>query len=200
MISFLEGVLEDVDFDSAIVNVSGVGFRVLLGASSLSSLPSVGEKVRLYTHLQVREDGMTLFGFAGQEELSLFKKIIQVSGVGPKGGQAILSTMTPAEFLFCIASGDAKTIAKAPGIGKRTAERLILELKDKVNPEEVLTKFQGEAAALPPVAEGPVAEALQALVSLGYSQGEVSRALKGIDGAESMEVQELLQRAFQALI
>ena len=200
MISFLDGILEDVDPESAVVNVGGIGFTVFMGGSALDALPQIGQRVRIYTFFQVREDGMALYGFMNREALNLFKKVISVSGIGPKGGLSLLSCLTPEDLMFSIASGDAKTIAKAPGIGKRTAERLILELKDKVDPKEALADYQ-TAAGMPAMKEtGPLPEALQALISLGYSQSEARNALKDIPADDSADVQDILQQAFKRLL
>ena len=200
MISFLDGVLEEMDRESVTINVGGIGFSVFMGAAGLSSLPSVGSRVKLHTWFQVREDGMSLFGFRKKEELELFKKIISVSGVGPKGALGILSVFSPEDFVFSIAAGDAKRIAKAPGIGKRTAERLILELKDKVSAEEALAELGKDPLQTLPPEEGILGEAISALVALGYSRAEAAGALKGIEEPETKEVQELLQLAFRQLM
>ena len=200
MISFLDGILEDVDPESATLNVGGIGFTVYMGGSALSALPQIGERVRIYTYFQVREDGMALYGFMSRDALNLFKKVISVSGIGPKGGLSLLSALTPEDLMFSIASGDAKTIAKAPGIGKRTAERLILELKDKVDPEAALADYQSAAHAAPIKETGPIPEALQALISLGYSQSEARNALKDIEATDTTDVQDILQQAFKRLL
>ena len=200
MISFLDGVLEETDRESLMINVGGVGFSVFMGASGLSSLPPTGSRIRLYTWLQVREDGMSLFGFRKKEELELFKKIISVSGVGPKGALAILSVFTPEEFIFSIAAGDVKRISQAPGIGKRTAERLILELKDKVSAEEALSGLAEASAQKLPKEEGNLGEAIDALAALGYSRAEAAGALKDVEEPETKDVQELLQLAFRQLL
>ncbi len=200
MITFLDGILEDVDRDCAIINVGGIGFRVFMGIPGLSALPPQGEQTRVYTWMQVREDGMSLYGFHTKEELSLFRKVISVSGIGPKGGLALLGTLPPEDLMFAIVSGDSATIAKAPGIGKRMAERLILELKDKVNPEEALEDYISRGNQEKASGNGPLPEALQALVALGYSQAEARAALKEIPDAESMDVQAILQQAFKHLI
>ena len=138
MISYVRGELASVEPDKAVVDVGGVGYGVFMPQQALSMLPSPGSEVKLYTYLNVKEDAMQLFGFLTKDDLEIFKLVIGVSGIGPKGGLNILSCMTPDDLRFAIMSGDAKAISAAPGIGKKTAEKLILELRDKVDIETVL--------------------------------------------------------------
>lgn len=168
MISFLNGICADKEADRVHIDVNGVGFEVFVPAPAVSGLLSVGEPVLLYTYLSVREDAMVLYGFLNKDELYFFKKLISVSGIGPKGALGLLSAMNVDDLRFAIVSGDTKSISKAPGIGKKTAERLVLELRDKISPDTVtiaderLTDTPGSSFSL--VQD----EAVEALVSLGY--------------------------------
>ena len=171
MISYLRGELAAVEEEKAVIDVGGVGYGVFMPGQSLSLLPQPGNEVKIYTYLNVREDAMQLFGFLTRDDLEIFKLVIGVSGIGPKGGLNILSCMNPDELRFAIMSGDAKAISAAPGIGKKTAEKLIVELKDKVDIEEMLehAAHGGEASDRDVVSADSdmQAEAVQALVALG---------------------------------
>lgn len=198
MISYVRGELAAVEEQKAIVDVGGIGYGIYMPNQALSRLPRPGNEVKIYTYFSVREDAMQLFGFLTRDDLEIFRLVIGVSGIGPKGGLNILSSMSPDELRFAVMSGDAKAISAAPGIGKKTAEKLILELKDKINIEEMLDRAaygesvpaENEAAT----GEGIQAEAVQALVALGYGSAESMKAVKkAADGCESVE--ELLKKA-----
>jgi len=168
MIASLHGKLEAIGNDWAIVDVNGIGFNVYSSTSTLASLGIIGSEVRLYTHLHFREDNIALYGFSTFEELSLFRILISVSGIGPKLATAMLSAMKADRLVAAIAGGDADTLMSVPGIGKKTAGRLILELKDKINAGLVPIVVQ--------VSEGNT-EVLSVLTSLGYSVAEANRAI-----------------------
>ena len=133
MIAYVNGILDDIAGDNAVVDVGGVGYNVKISADTASRLPGTGEPVRLYTYTCVREDAFQLYGFLNRGDLEIFKKLITVNGIGPKGGLAILSVMRADDLRYAILSGDAKAIARAPGIGAKTAQRVILDLKDKLS-------------------------------------------------------------------
>lgn len=133
MISYIRGELVAIEEDKVIIDVNGVGYGIFMPAQSLNQLPSAGNEVKVHTYLNVREDAMQLFGFLTKDDLLVYKLVIGVSGIGPKGGLAILSTLTPNDLRFAVASSDVKAISAAPGIGKKTAEKLIIELKDKLS-------------------------------------------------------------------
>lgn len=172
MISYLRGELAAVEEEKAVIDVGGVGYGVFMPGQSLSLLPQPGNEVKIYTYLNVREDAMQLFGFLTRDDLEIFKLVIGVSGIGPKGGLNILSCMNPDELRFAIMSGDAKAISAAPGIGKKTAEKLIVELRDKVDIEEMLEHAahgnEAETRDLAAADSDMQTEAVQALVALGY--------------------------------
>ena len=202
MISYVRGELAAVEPQKAIVDVGGVGYGVYMPQQALSLLPQPGNEVKLYTYLNVKEDAMQLFGFLTKDDLEIFKLVIAVSGIGPKGGLNILSCMSPDELRFAIMSGDAKAISAAPGIGKKTAEKLILELRDKVDIEDVLNNAAhgGDAEQLQAgEAESSMqAEAVQALVALGYGNAESLRAVKKTS-ADCQTVEDILKEALKYL-
>lgn len=202
MISYVRGELASVDAQKAVVDVGGVGYGVFMSQQALSQLPQPGNEVKLHTYLNVKEDALQLFGFLTKDDLEIFKLVIGVSGIGPKGGLNILSCMSPDELRYAIMSSDAKAISAAPGIGKKTAEKLILELRDKVNIEDVLNsaahgsetgQLNGEDAE-----SGMQAEAVQALISLGYGNTESLRAVRKTS-PECRTVEDILKEALKYL-
>ena len=198
MISFIRGELVSVNMDKVVVDVHGVGYGIFMSENSISQLPKLGSEVKVYTYLNVREDAMLLFGFLKEEDLEIFKLLILVNGVGPKAGLNILSTLTPDELRFAVISGDVKAISKAPGIGKKTAEKLILELKDKLDLNDILPTGN----PLEPSVEldnGNHNEAILALVSLGYGQSESLKVIKGIN-TENKTTEEILKEALRKMI
>lgn len=202
MISFVRGELAAVEPDKAVVDVGGVGYGVYMPQQALSLLPQTGNEVKLYTYLNVKEDAMQLFGFLTRDDLEIFKLVIGVSGIGPKGGLNILSCMSPDELRFAVMSGDAKAISAAPGIGKKTAEKLILELRDRVDIEDVLNNAahggDNQSSATGDGDSGIQAEAVQALTALGYGNAESLRAVKKTS-PECASVEEILKEALQYL-
>ena len=197
MISFIRGELVSNHIDRIVVDVNGVGYGIFMSEYSISQLPRLGSEVKIHTYLNVREDAMLLFGFLKEEDLEIFKLLILVNGIWPKAGLNILSTLTPDELRFAVISGDVKAISKAPGIGKKTAEKLIIELKDKLDINDILPT--GESSPSPVLEEGNHNEAILALVSLGYGQSESLRAIKGIDAANK-STEEILKEALRKMI
>lgn len=201
MIAYVKGIVADISEDNVIVDVGGIGYNVKISASTASLLPGIGEEVKMHTYTLVREDAFSLYGFLTRDDLEIFKKCITVNGIGPKGALAILSVMDADSLRFAIMSGDAKAIAKAPGIGGKTAERLILDLKDKISLEETL--FSKEAAVYAgakAVSESPAcSEAIEALVALGYGQAQAVKAVKSVEGRDAMDTGELLKVALKNL-
>ena len=201
MIYSLHGklILKEIGF--AVVECGGVGYGCKTSASTISKLGEKGGDVTLYTHLSVREDAVELFGFADLQELNCFRLLISVSGVGPKAAVSILSDMTPEQFAFIVASGDSKAMTRTKGIGTKTAQRIVLELKDKISSEALGGKsaaFDSGAASLP-VTDGTsaVGEALEALMVLGYSQGEIAPILRKLD--PSLDTQELIKETLRII-
>ncbi|WP_029321298.1 Holliday junction branch migration protein RuvA [Butyrivibrio sp. AE3004] len=205
MIAFVNGILDEKRDLLAVIDVGGIGYNVNISAYTADRLPSKGENVKLYTYMSVREDAMNLYGFLTRDELEFFKLLISVSGIGPKGGQAILSVMTPDDLRFAILSGDSKSISKAPGVGKKTAERLVLELKDKISNDDILSGKAGGDGENNMIIEGddaPQNEATQALVSLGYSLSEASKAVRKVmsTGVQGDDTEAILKMALKELI
>ena len=202
MISYIKGDLTELSQDGIVVETGGIGYAIRVPASVLPQLPALGSPVKMYTHLQVREDGVGLFGFLTRDDLEVFRLLLSVSGIGPKGALNILSVLTPDELRFAVLSEDVKALSRAPGLGKKTSQKVILELKDKFDLEEALEKQQEHlsAAGTAGDAAGDAAgEAVQALAALGYSQSEALRAVREIPGAEQMTVEELLKQALRRM-
>ena len=200
MYAYLKGTLEQIEEDHIVVEVAVIGYNVHVSATTIQSLPSIGETVVIYTYTLVREDAFLLYGFLTRSDLEIFKKLITVGGIGPKGGLAILSVMDADTLRFAIISGDAKAIAKAPGIGNKTAERVILDLKDKISIEDTL---RGEAAE-PALAGGMDAsekgkkqEAVEALTALGYSASEAAAAVRKVKTDDDTTVEAILKDALK---
>lgn len=196
MIGFVEGIIEYIDVDNIVVNNNGVGYNVFMPASQIDTL-NVDETVRVFTYLNVREDAMQLFGFLTRDDLEVFKLLITVNGIGPKGGLAVLSTITTDDLRVAVISEDAKAISKAPGIGAKTAQKVIIELKDKLNLEDVLepkldANFQVND-------NNSMSEAVMALVALGYSQADAYRAVKSIDNIEELDVENVIKMALKKI-
>ncbi len=177
MIYSLTGKISVIEQNLAVVECGGVGYACRATVNTLATL-KVDNEARLYTYMAVREDAVELFGFADLQELNCFKMLISVSGVGPKAAISILSGMTPQAFALCVASGDSKSLMSAPGIGKKIADRIVLELKDKIAKENLSVKSD----ALIPVAtsSNSVSEAISALMVLGYSNTEATKAIAGM--------------------
>ena len=191
MIAFLEGVIAGKTLASVYLNVGGVGFEVGMSQAGLSKLPQVGEQVLVHTYLQVRDDGMSLFGFLSLEEKALFEKLITVSGVGPKVALAALSSYTPSELATLIAAQDIAAVQRIPGVGKKTASRIVLELKGSLD-QGVGSLFAEDVQVVSKAVEG----AREALLSMGFTSAEADLALKGApeDGTESTLLQYALKK------
>lgn len=203
MIQFIRGELVSVEEDRVIVDVGGVGYGIFMSVQAMSLLPQVGSEVKLHTYLNVKEDAMQLFGFLTRDDLKIFKLLIGVNGIGPKGGQAILSVLSPDDLRFAVFSGDVKAISAAPGIGKKTAEKLILELKDKLNIEDALEHSVSDNMSSKKTLEGATgiqSEAVQALVALGYGNTEALKAVKQVEINENTDVEDVLKQALKFML
>ena len=202
MISYIKGALTEVFEDTVVVETNGIGYNIRVPGSVLDRLPSVGSSVRIYTYLYVKEDAMNLFGFLNRDDLSVFKLLLNVSGIGPKGALAILSTIGPDDLRFAVLSEDVKTISSAPGIGAKTAKRLIIELKDKLKLAEVFeTALANKEKAS---SENDVLlarnEAVEALVALGYASAQAMKAVQQVENAEEKDSEQILKEALKKLI
>ncbi|MCE5286770.1 MAG: Holliday junction branch migration protein RuvA [Pelosinus sp.] len=196
MIGFLHGIVTHIFTDSCFLDVQGVGYRVFVADTDSRRLV-VGEKTQLFTYLSVREDALLLYGFYTQDEYDLFIHLISVSGIGPKVAMGILSTVQPDEFKIAICQKNIAILTKLPGIGKKTAERIILELKDKLGEIGDANNSQ-EINAVTPEAGDSTGEAVQALTALGYSQAEAMTAIKKL-GKSTNSVEELIKLALKEL-
>ena len=203
MYAYLKGTLEEITEDNIVVEVGNIGYNVKVSTTTADLLPPLGGEVKIYTYTLVREDTFSLYGFLTRDDLEIFKKLITVNGIGPKGGLAILSVMSADALRFAIMAGDAKSIAKAPGIGNKTAERVILDLRDKVSLEDTLRGLgepAGAANAISGVGSTDNAmkkEAIEALVALGYSASDATAAVKKVEVTEETTVESLLKTALK---
>lgn len=202
MISYIKGELTEVFEDTVVVETNGIGYNIRVPGSVLDRLPSVGSPVRIYTYLYVKEDAMNLFGFLSRDDLSVFKLLLNVSGIGPKGALAILSTIGPDDLRFAVLSEDVKTISSAPGIGAKTAKRLIIELKDKLKLAEVFETALASKEKAPSENDVLLArnEAVEALVALGYASAQAMKAVQQVENAEEKDSEQILKEALKKLI
>lgn len=203
MIAFIQGELCDAGQDTIVVACHGIGYEIQIPVSVAQVLPDPGNVVKIYTYTYVREDALGLFGFLTQDDLNIFKLLITVNGVGPKAALAILSAMTADELRFAILAEDAKAIAKAPGIGPKTAKRMIIELKDKLNLESMIEghgdaemSFSDPGDAAANVRD----EVIMALTALGYGNTEAVRAVRAVLGADEMDSETLLKQALKKIM
>ena len=197
MIYNVKGILTYAEPTFAVVECGGVGFKCFISTTTLKELPSPNREVNLYTHLSVREDAMDLYGFAEVEELEAFKLLISVSGIGPKAAIAILSVLTPEKLSIAVSSGDIRAISSAQGVGKKTAERVVLELKDKMagiatgSTASIVEGIQSVAAS------SNAQEAVEVLVSLGFNQSAASAAVGAMD--KSLSVDDMVRKGLKEL-
>ena len=206
MISYVKGTLTAIEEDRIVVETGGIGYGIRVPLSLLEELPPLGTEITVHTCFQVREDSMTLYGFLHPQDREMFRQLIGVNGIGPKGALGILSVMRPDDLRMAVVSGDAKAISKAPGIGPKTAQRLILDLKDKVDLDEVIAGFSetGTAAGSGSVREisglaAAAKEAAEALTALGYTAAEASRAVKQVEVTEGMNAEDVLKASLKFL-
>lgn len=203
MFRYIRGKLAAVGESDLVVDNHGVGYLIHVPVSLLEHLPAVGQEVTVYTYLNVREDAMQLFGFGSMDDLEVFGRLLTVSGIGPKAALAVLGTMTADDLRFAVMADDDKTIAKTPGIGAKTARKLILELKDKLDFRDVIEGAleRGEQiAAVGAHAQNPaVSDAVEALVALGYPAADAMKAVRQVEHAAEMTTEELLKQALTLL-
>lgn len=196
MIYNVRGTLTYTDINYAVVECGGVGFKCFVSMTTLKELPSLGKETNLYTYLAVREDAMDLFGFATQQELDAFKLLITVSGVGPKAAMAVLSVLPPDRLSIAVSSGDVKSIQSAQGVGKKTAERIVLELKDKM-----LGIAPSNAAAVQGIqavaSNSDAQEAVEVLVSLGFNQSDAATVVGAMD--KGLSVDDMIRKGLKQL-
>ena len=197
MYAYIKGELAEKNIDSIVVEAAGVGYLIYIPTQYFDMLPDEGEDVKIYTYLCVREDAMILYGFLSKDDLEIFKLLITVSGIGPKGGLAILSTLSADDLRFAILSGDSKAISKAPGIGAKTAQRVILDLKDKLEDafeKKLENQTSGAVSSMNSTVKN---DAVMALNALGYSSTESLKAVSKVDITEDMDVEDVLKLALK---
>lgn len=201
MIAYIKGELAEIGEDSIVVEcASGVAYQIRVPASLLPGLPGLGSQVKVNTYLHVREDAVQLFGFLTKDDLKVFQLLLGVNGIGPKGALSVLSVITPDDLRFAVLSDDVKTISKVPGIGNKTAQRMIIELKDKMKLEDVLTGASGTEPVKIEGAGGEArSEAVLALTALGYSNAESLKAVNQVENGEQMDTETLLKAALRKL-
>lgn len=200
MIAFVKGEIENISEDNVVIDVGGIGYNIRISTKTAGRLPGMGEEVKLYTYTCVREDAFCLYGFLSRDELEIFKLLITVNGIGPKGGLAVLSVMSADDLRFAVISGDAKAIARAPGIGAKTAGRVILDLKDKISIEDTLIQkeMNGSISEIGIKEENNARnEAVEALVALGYSASDALKAIKKANPAENADTETILKLALK---
>jgi holliday junction DNA helicase RuvA len=187
MISFLEGDVAERSGARVVISVGGVGYEVQVPASTLARLPPIGRPTRIYTRMVVRDDAMTLFGFANADERELFDLLVTVNGIGPKVALAFRSVLSPDAFRRAVSSNDVAALTVVPGVGKKVAQRVVLDLKDKLGAEDVV------------IIDGPLADVREALLALGLSQKEASDAMTGLTSQGGSSVEDLLREALQRI-
>ena len=204
MISYIRGILTEASGDGIVVEAGGIGYEIRVPLSVLERLPRLGEEVKIHTFLQVREDGVGLFGFLDRGELAMFKQLLGVGGIGPKGALGVLTALKPDDLRLAVISGDAKAIARAPGVGIKTAQRIILDLKDKVSMDDILLAADGsgpDSGGRGDAVLGAAArEAMEALTALGYSAMEASRAVGRVEVTGDMTAEDVLKQSLRFLI
>jgi len=204
MIAFLKGRIVDISGGSVILDVNGVGYEVLISGQTAAMLEGVGQELEIFTYMQVHEEQAVLFGFLTRDDLQMFKLLIGVNGIGPKAGLSIITTLGASELRFAILADDAKKISKSPGIGFKTAQKIILDLKDKMDMEDAFQK-KLESDLLSPEAAAAAAgskrvqEAVQALVALGYGSTEALKAIRAAKTTSSMSVEDIIKVALKEM-
>ena len=203
MISFVHGILSEKDEGYIVVEAGGVGYGINVPASVLTQLPTLGEEVKIYTHHAVREDGQYLYGFLFREDREMFRSLISVNGVGPKGALAILSVLGPDDLRLAIVTGDIKSISRAQGIGQKTAQRVILDLKDRIGSQFLTAGITEQEGDMKPAGASlggsAVSEAIDALTVLGYTRIEAGRAVRSLSISESDSTEDILKKALRVM-
>ena len=199
MYSYIKGELAEVNTDHIVIDVGGIGYMIYIPAQSLNYLPGIGEMLKVHTYLYMREDAMILYGFLTKDDLEMFKLLITVSGIGPKGGLAVLSTLSSDDLRFAVLSGDSKAISKAPGIGSKTAQRVIIDLKDKLSLEDAFEKkLEHENEKINVSSNSQVKnDEVMALNALGYSSTESLKAVSKVEITDDMDVEDVLKAALK---
>ncbi len=200
MYAYIKGEIVDITEDNVVLECNNIGYNIKVPFSVVQRLPGIGEDVKIYTYTCVREDAFILYGFLTKDDLSIFKLLITVNGIGPKGALGILSAMSADDLRFAIIAGDAKAISKAPGIGAKSAERIILELKGKIDLEPMLTPQEPATSVEGFMNSDAKNEAIEAMIALGYSSSEAVKAVKQLTITEDMDSGIILKDALKILV
>ena len=198
MISYLKGSLEVKNIDNVVIEVGGIGYKVYMSSSAIERVGEIGNIVKVHTYMRVREDDISLYGFCTNEELRMFEQLLGVSGVGAKSALTILSNITPSSFALAIISGDINTLKGLPGIGAKSAQRMILELKDKMKTEQSIEESKDEEIKEAIVLDNKANDALEALCVLGYTRKDVEKVLSNID-TNKLKVEEIIKQGLKYL-
>lgn len=196
MFAYIKGSLEQKSNNYVVIDVSGIGYKIFMATKAIETLGEIGEIVKVHTHYYVREDNISLYGFNTNEELRMFELLLQVSGIGAKSAIAMLSEISPSSFALAVISDDISQLVKIPGIGKKTAARIVLELKDKLKTEEAITK--AEEVKLSITNEEETSEAIAALQVLGYTKREIEKALENVD-TKNLQLEEIIKQGLKKL-
>ena len=196
MYAYIKGTLEEKSTDSIVVETAGIGYKIYVSEHTMAKLGEIVEKVKIYTHYHVREDNISLYGFMSNEELKMFELLLQVSGIGAKTAIAMLSNITPSKFALAIISNDLKTLTKIPGIGNKSAQRMVLELKDKLKTQTAIEDDEEETT--PNDNSESINEAEQALQILGYNKSEISKVFDKFD-THNLSTEDLIKEALKRL-
>lgn len=200
MIVYISGALVSAGENYIVIDNHGMGYRIFVSGKFLEHIPAYGTQIKIYTHMYIREDELTLYGFHSEEELSVFRILIGISGVGPKVAMAILTALTIQELQLAVISEDAKTISKANGVGAKGASRIILELKDKLKMEDMMDAAYEQSIVQDTQDANAARDAILALVNLGYSNSEAALAVKKIGDTSQMDIEAILKAALKKLI
>lgn len=196
MFAYIKGSLEQKSNNYVVIDVGGIGYKIFMATKAIETLGEIGKVVKVHTHYYVREDNISLYGFNTNEELRMFELLLQVSGIGAKSAIAMLSEISPSSFALAVISDDISQLVKIPGIGKKTAARIVLELKDKLKTEEAITKT--EKVKLSITNEEETSEAIAALQVLGYTKREIEKALENVD-TKNLQLEEIIKQGLKNL-
>ena len=197
MFSYFKGSLEEINVDFVVVENNGIGYKIFVPASVINSFPARGSEIKLFTYLHVKDDGLSLYGFLDKDSLELFRQLLGVSGVGPKGALGILSVLSPNDLSTAVLSQDAKAISKSPGIGTKTAQKIIIDLKDKVSVDDIVPVDDMPVADGALNVSGAKNDAIEALTALGYSVKEAKSAVMKVEDDENYTVEDYLKMALK---
>jgi len=196
MFAYVKGSLVEKSNTYVVIETAGIGYKIYMSLTAINSLQNIGEEVKIYTHYYVREDNISLYGFLSNEELKMFELLLQVSGIGAKSAIAMLSQITPSSFALAVISNDVSKLVKIPGIGKKSAERIILELKDKLKNEQTISKTEEVKVAINNTEEDD--EVIEALQVLGYNKKEIEKALSRLD-RKDLGIEDTIKQVLKLL-